>query len=44
MLHFTSDIDRYGPLVVFISVLLAEAGLPLPGFPILWAMIAEPNR
>jgi len=31
----TSDIDRYGPLVVFISVLLAERGLPLPGFPIL---------
>jgi membrane protein DedA with SNARE-associated domain/rhodanese-related sulfurtransferase len=35
MQQIASDIERYGLLVVFLSVLLAEAGLPLPAFPIL---------
>jgi membrane protein DedA with SNARE-associated domain len=35
MLHIISDIDRYGLLIVFLSVLLAEFGVPLPAFPIL---------
>lgn len=35
MMNITYDTDQYGLLVVFISVLLAEAGLPLPVFPIL---------
>jgi membrane protein DedA with SNARE-associated domain len=30
-----SDVERYGLLVVFLDVLLAEGGLPLPAFPIL---------
>jgi membrane protein DedA with SNARE-associated domain/rhodanese-related sulfurtransferase len=29
------DIERYGLLVVFLNVLLAEGGVPLPAFPIL---------
>jgi rhodanese-related sulfurtransferase len=35
MQQVASDIERYGLLVVFLNVLLAEAGLPLPAFPIL---------
>jgi membrane protein DedA with SNARE-associated domain/rhodanese-related sulfurtransferase len=35
MQGFASDLERYGLLVVFLSVLLAEGGLPLPAFPIL---------
>jgi membrane protein DedA with SNARE-associated domain len=35
MWHIISDIDRYGLLIVFLSVLLAEFGVPLPAFPIL---------
>jgi membrane protein DedA with SNARE-associated domain/rhodanese-related sulfurtransferase len=35
MQHIASEIERYGPLVVFLSVLLAQGGLPLPVFPIL---------
>ena len=35
MQQVASDIERYGLLVVFLDVLLAEAGLPLPAFPIL---------
>jgi membrane protein DedA with SNARE-associated domain/rhodanese-related sulfurtransferase len=44
MEQIASDIERYGLLVVFLSVLLAEAGLPLPAFPILItaaALVAE---
>jgi membrane protein DedA with SNARE-associated domain/rhodanese-related sulfurtransferase len=35
MQQVVSDIERYGLLVVFLNVLLAEGGLPLPAFPIL---------
>ncbi len=35
MQEFASDFERYGLLVVFLNVLLAEGGLPLPSFPIL---------
>jgi membrane protein DedA with SNARE-associated domain len=35
MPHIISDLDRYGLLIVFVSVSLAEAGVPLPAFPIL---------
>jgi membrane protein DedA with SNARE-associated domain len=35
MLHIFSDIDRYGSILVFISVMLAEVGVPLPAFPML---------
>jgi membrane protein DedA with SNARE-associated domain/rhodanese-related sulfurtransferase len=35
MQQVASDIERYGLLVVFLNVLLAEGGLPLPAFPIL---------
>jgi membrane protein DedA with SNARE-associated domain/rhodanese-related sulfurtransferase len=35
MEQFTSEIERYGLWVVFVNVLLAESGLPLPAFPIL---------
>src|SRR5580704_3379786 len=35
MLHVISDLDRYGLLIVFISVSLAEIGIPLPALPIL---------
>src|SRR6202030_4161368 len=35
MQQIASDIERYGLLVVFLNVLLAEGGLPLPAFPIL---------
>jgi membrane protein DedA with SNARE-associated domain/rhodanese-related sulfurtransferase len=38
MQHIASNIERYGPLVVFLNVLLAEGGLPLPAFPILVTM------
>lgn len=37
MEHFASDIERYGLPFVFVNVLLAEGGLPLPLFPILVA-------
>jgi membrane protein DedA with SNARE-associated domain/rhodanese-related sulfurtransferase len=35
MQQIVSDMERYGLLIVFLSVLLAEGGLPLPAFPIL---------
>jgi membrane protein DedA with SNARE-associated domain/rhodanese-related sulfurtransferase len=35
MQQIASDLERYGLLVVFLNVLLAEGGLPLPAFPIL---------
>jgi membrane protein DedA with SNARE-associated domain/rhodanese-related sulfurtransferase len=35
MQQVASDIARYGLLVVFLNVLLAEGGVPLPAFPIL---------
>jgi membrane protein DedA with SNARE-associated domain/rhodanese-related sulfurtransferase len=35
MHHFASDLERYGPLLVLLIVLLAEGGLPLPAFPVL---------
>jgi membrane protein DedA with SNARE-associated domain/rhodanese-related sulfurtransferase len=35
MQQIVSDLERYGLLVVFLNVLLAEGGLPLPAFPIL---------
>jgi membrane protein DedA with SNARE-associated domain/rhodanese-related sulfurtransferase len=33
--QIASEIERYGLWVVFVNVLLAESGLPLPAFPIL---------
>jgi membrane protein DedA with SNARE-associated domain/rhodanese-related sulfurtransferase len=38
MQEVAAEFARYGPLVVFINVLLAEAGLPLPAAPILVAL------
>jgi membrane protein DedA with SNARE-associated domain/rhodanese-related sulfurtransferase len=35
MEQFASEIERYGLWVVFVNVLLAESGFPLPAFPIL---------
>jgi len=35
MQQIASEIERYGLLVVFVNVLLAEGGIPLPSFPIL---------
>ena len=35
MEQFASEIESYGPWVVFVNVLLAESGLPMPAFPIL---------
>jgi membrane protein DedA with SNARE-associated domain/rhodanese-related sulfurtransferase len=40
MQQFASDIERYGLLVVFLNVLLAEGGVPLPAFPILMTTAA----
>src|SRR5258708_33244651 len=40
MQHVASGIERYGLLVVFLNVLLAEGGLPLPAFPILMTAAA----
>jgi membrane protein DedA with SNARE-associated domain/rhodanese-related sulfurtransferase len=40
MLQIASDMERYGLLVVFLNVLLAEGGLPLPAFPVLIATAA----
>lgn len=40
MQQVASDIERYGLLVVFLNVLLAEAGLPLPAFPIVMTAAA----
>jgi membrane protein DedA with SNARE-associated domain/rhodanese-related sulfurtransferase len=40
MQQITSDMERYGLLVVFLNVLLAEGGLPLPAFPLLIATAA----
>jgi membrane protein DedA with SNARE-associated domain len=37
MQQIASDIGLYGLLIVFINVLLAEGGIPLPAFPILAA-------
>lgn len=37
MQHLASEIERYGLVVVFVSVLLAEVGIPLPTFPMLVA-------
>jgi membrane protein DedA with SNARE-associated domain/rhodanese-related sulfurtransferase len=37
MQQIASDVEPYGLLVVFLSVLLAEGGLPLPAFPLLIA-------
>jgi membrane protein DedA with SNARE-associated domain/rhodanese-related sulfurtransferase len=46
MQQIASDIERYGLLVVFLNVLLAEGGLPLPAFPILItaAALLTPSR
>jgi membrane protein DedA with SNARE-associated domain/rhodanese-related sulfurtransferase len=35
MQHVASEIERYGLLVVFVNVLLAEGGIPLPALPML---------
>jgi len=35
MQHVVSEIERYGVLVVFVNVLLAEGGIPLPALPML---------
>jgi membrane protein DedA with SNARE-associated domain/rhodanese-related sulfurtransferase len=35
MQELASDFERYGLLVVFLNVLLAEGGLPFPAFPVL---------
>ena len=35
MQQLASDIERYGPSLVFLAVLLAEGGLPLPALPLL---------
>jgi membrane protein DedA with SNARE-associated domain/rhodanese-related sulfurtransferase len=35
MQQLASDIERYGPLLVLLAVLLAEGGLPLPALPLL---------
>jgi membrane protein DedA with SNARE-associated domain/rhodanese-related sulfurtransferase len=46
MQHVVSVIEQYGLLVVFLNVLLAQSGLPLPAFPILMtagALVTE-NR
>ncbi len=40
MQQLASDIERYGLLVVFLNVLLAEGGVPLPAFPILMTTAA----
>jgi membrane protein DedA with SNARE-associated domain/rhodanese-related sulfurtransferase len=40
MQQIASDMERYGLLVVFLNVLLAEGGLPLPAFPVLIATAA----
>src|SRR5712672_3522055 len=44
MQQVASDIERYGLLVVFLNVLLAEGGLPLPAFPILITAAALVTR
>jgi membrane protein DedA with SNARE-associated domain len=35
MQHLGFEIERYGLLIVFVNVLLAEAGIPLPALPML---------
>jgi membrane protein DedA with SNARE-associated domain/rhodanese-related sulfurtransferase len=40
MQQVASDIERYGLFVVFLNVLLAEGGVPLPAFPILMTTAA----
>ena len=40
MQQVASDIERYGLLVVFLNVLLAEGGVPLPAFPMLMTAAA----
>jgi membrane protein DedA with SNARE-associated domain/rhodanese-related sulfurtransferase len=40
MQQVASDIERYGVLVVFLNVLLAEGGVPLPAFPMLMTAAA----
>jgi membrane protein DedA with SNARE-associated domain/rhodanese-related sulfurtransferase len=35
MQQLASDIERYGPLLILLAVLLAEGGLPLPALPLL---------
>jgi membrane protein DedA with SNARE-associated domain/rhodanese-related sulfurtransferase len=40
MQQIASDMERYGLLVIFLNVLLAEGGLPLPAFPVLIATAA----
>lgn len=37
MQHIISVIEQHGLLVVFLNVLLAQSGLPLPAFPTLMA-------
>ena len=37
MQHIISVIEQHGQLVVFLNVLLAQSGLPLPTFPTLIA-------
>jgi membrane protein DedA with SNARE-associated domain/rhodanese-related sulfurtransferase len=46
MQHVASVIDQYGLLIVFLNVLLAQGGLPLPAFPILMtaAALVTQNR
>ena len=47
MQEVASDIGQYGLLVVFLSVLLAEGGVPLPAFPILMtaaALVAQSSH
>ena len=46
MQHIISVIEQHGLLVVFLNVLLAQSGLPLPAFPTLMAAAAlvTPSR
>ncbi len=37
MQHIISVIQQHGLLIVFLNVLLAQSGLPLPAFPTLMA-------
>jgi membrane protein DedA with SNARE-associated domain/rhodanese-related sulfurtransferase len=35
MQHIVSEAERYGLLIIFLNVLLAQGGVPLPAFPVL---------
>src|SRR5216684_3870468 len=44
MQHIISVIEQHGLLVVFLNVLLAQSGLPLPAFPTLISASARPRQ